>query len=236
MFRNCVRQNVSLVEASSMGMSIFEYAPKSKGAECYRDVAHELLEKLKGRGKREEPVRPASAAEPVHEPVSVELEKAPEPEPEPVSVSEPEPVRVSEPEPEPEELDVASLEGLVEINPEEPEPVTEEPVKPEPVYATRTLGDYEEGIKRSVLEMLPEKRRPMWKQILGSVSSISRDEIDAHMLQEDFDGCDKERYKFYVLNDERDSFWQVMYSDQIIDPMRCVMKFDEYDGSAEVYI
>ena len=32
LFRNCIRQNISLVEASSMGMSIFQYAPKSKGA------------------------------------------------------------------------------------------------------------------------------------------------------------------------------------------------------------
>ncbi len=88
----------------------------------------------------------------------------------------------------------------------------------------------------SVLDMLPETRKAMWNQILASVSSISRGEIDAPALREDFENADKERYKFYVLNDERDSFWPVSYSDQIIDPMRCVMKFDEYDGSAEVYI
>ncbi len=68
------------------------------------------------------------------------------------------------------------------------------------------------------------------------MSSLNRGEIDARLLREDFEESDKERCKFYVLNDEKDTFWQVMYPDQIIDPMRCVMKFDEYDGSAEVYI
>ena len=135
---------------------------------------------------------------------------------------------------EPEILEeVPEVVSVSEATESEPE-LQEE--KPKPAYTTRTLGDYEEGIKQSVLDMLPEKRRAMWNQILGSVSSISRDEIDAHVLREDFEECDKERYKFYVLNDERDTFWQVMYPDQIIDPMRCVMKFDEYDGSAEVYI
>ena len=104
------------------------------------------------------------------------------------------------------------------------------------MYTRRTLGDYEEGIKQSVLDMLPNRYKPMWKQILDSVGDITRAEIDARELSEDFEKCDKERYKFYVLNDERDSFWPVAYADQIIDPMRCVLKFDEYEGSAEVYI
>ena len=221
-FKNCIRQNVSLVEASSMGTSIFEYSPKSKGAECYKDVARELLDKL--RNSHNDYVPPAPAAKAEEEPVS--LEKEPEAE-EPVL--DPPPVLMEiETMPEPENLS-AAVESIAEA---EPEPVS----RPEPVYVTRTLGDYEEGIKQSVLDLLPEKHKVMWKQILGAVSSISRDEIDAPVLREDFENCDKERYKFYVLNDERDSFWQVMYSDQIIDPMRCVLKFDEYDGSAEVYI
>ena len=224
-FKNCIRQNISLVEASSMGMSIFEYAPKSKGAECYRDVARELLDKLRGRHEEhEEHVHYVAAVEPEPEPLQ---ESEAEPELEIVNLEE---IQGAEPEILEEVPEVVSVSEAAESEPE----LQEE--KPKPAYTTRTLGDYEEGIKQSVLDMLPEKRRAMWNQILGSVSSISRDEIDAHVLREDFEECDKERYKFYVLNDERDTFWQVMYPDQIIDPMRCVMKFDEYDGSAEVYI
>ena len=206
LFRNCIRQNVSLVEASSMGMSIFEYSPKSKGAECYRDVARELLDKLKRK-----PAAPAAYMPPA---------PAPEPVPEPVPLA-----KTPDPEPEPE------TPAVVES---EPEPQAQQ--KHEVQYTRRTLGKYEEEIKQSVLDMLPDKRRAMWSQILDSVSDITRDEIDARSLRQDFENCDKERYKFYVLNDEKDSFWPVVYSDQIIDPMRCVLKFDEYEGSAEVYI
>ena len=203
LFRNCIRQNVSIVEASSMGMSIFEYSPKSKGAECYRDVARELLDKLKRK-----PSAPAAYVPPAPEPVPIT--KTPDPEP----------------EPEPEESEPPAI-----VEPEPPAPPAH-PVQ----YTRRTLGEYEEGIKQSVLDMLPDKRRMMWSQIFDSVSDITRDEIDARSLRQDFEACDKERYKFYVLNDEKDSFWPVVYSDQIIDPMRCVLKFDEYEGSAEVYI
>ena len=233
LFRNCIRQNVSLVEASSMGMSIFEYSPKSKGAECYRDVTRELLEKLNV------PHTPAAAPAPKPEPVMI----ARNPEPEPMT-DEPEPDIVPAPEPEPEPVDLAKTDEPEPVITPEPEPAPE-PVKPEPpapqkpavVYPERrTLGEYEEGIKQSVLAMLPDRRRETWEQILNSVQDITRDEIDARRLREDFEECDRERYKFYVLNDEKDSFWPVVYPDQIIDPMRCVMKFDEYEGSAEVYI
>ena len=218
LFRNCIRQNVSLVEASSMGMSIFEYSPKSKGAECYRDVARELVEKLNMKPK-------AKKAKP-------EPEQQPEPEPEPAS--EPQPEVFSEPAagsqatktetPEPEPTPTPA--------PSAPEPVT----PPAPPAPPAMLDPYAESIKESVLEMLPAGRQGMWKQILDSVSYISRAELDARELRQDFEDCDKERYKFYVLNDEKDSFWPVVYSDQIIDPMRCVLKFDEYEGSADVYI
>ncbi|MBQ9433027.1 MAG: ParA family protein [Synergistaceae bacterium] len=230
-FRNSIRQNVSLIEASSMGMSIFEYAPKSKGADCYRDVADELLQKL---GMTHEP----------------HVLGTPKPEPEPETQPEPK----SQPEPEPEPLPPL-IDTLLENEPEDPEipdesqddPVfvelempheqetPQEPAQKTP-QPTSTRNAYEEGIMQSVLDMLPESRKPMWNQILASVSSITRAEIDAPALREDFENADRERYKFYVLNDERDTFWPVSYPDQIIDPMRCVMKFDEYDGSAEVYI
>ncbi len=48
LFDNFIRKNVALVEASSLGKSIFTYAPKSNGAEDYVRVANELLEKLEG--------------------------------------------------------------------------------------------------------------------------------------------------------------------------------------------
>ena len=210
LFRNCIRQNVSLIEASSMGMSIFEYSPKSKGAECYRDVARELLDKLKRK--------PSPKPEPLpQKPVPPEIvEPAPQ-KPVPPEIVEPEPQKPEPPAP------------LVDLPPAPPTPPVVPPTR-------RTLGEYEEGIKQSVLDMLPDKRRMMWRQIFDSVSDISRDEIDARALREDFEDSDRERYKFYVLNDEKDSFWPVVYSDQIIDPMRCVLKFDEYEGSAEVYI
>lgn len=251
-FKNCIRQNVSLVEASSAGESIFEYAPKSKGAECYRDVAHELLDKLKMKANNFVP------------PVPPERKPEPEPlrelDPEPVQTEEPvseitasapasDSVPASDAAPDSDNAatsDSASSDSDLEILLDLTEPKQEnsdgkaqeapEEEKPEPIYISHTLGDYEEGIKQSVLNMLPAKFQPMWKQILGSVSSITRDEIDARALRDDFETCDKERYKFYVLNDERPAFWPASYPDQIIDPMRCVMKFDEYEGSAEVYI
>ncbi len=228
-FRNSIRQNVSLVEASSMGMSIFEYAPKSKGADCYRDVAEEFLDRF-GR-KDSTPVQ--ETPEPEIEPVA--SADTPKPEIEPVDSAdtpkpEIEPVASADtPEPEIEQFTFEEA-PKPEIEPEEPQ----EPVQKTGASSSRNL--YEDGIMQSVLEMLPDNRRPMWNQILASVSSITRDEIDAPALREDFENADKERYKFYVLNDERDTFWPVSYPDQIIDPMRCVMKFDEYDGSAEVYI
>ncbi len=49
-FSAYVRQNVSLIEASSLGMSIFAYDPASNGAHDYKRVAAELLERCKNHG------------------------------------------------------------------------------------------------------------------------------------------------------------------------------------------
>jgi chromosome partitioning protein len=46
-FENYIRQNVSLVEACSVGVSIFEYAPKSNAANDYRAIADEFITKMK---------------------------------------------------------------------------------------------------------------------------------------------------------------------------------------------
>ena len=136
------------------------------------------------------------------------------------------------PTPEPE----TAPEIIVPPEPEpEQKPAFPSPVVPVPGEKRVTLGAYEESIKQDVLDMLPEAEKAMWTQLLGSVTDISRGEIDVRSLRADFEDCDKDRYTFYVLNDESDSFWPVMYSDQIIEPLRCVIKWDEY-GSAEVFM
>ncbi len=243
LFENYVRQNVSIVEASSMGMSIFEYEPKSKGAECYRAVTEEFVRRFEGgyvppvehnaetESTPEEtetvPETPADFAVTVNEPEPVaeivtviEAETPPENEEIPEADTVPEPESEPEPEPEPEEVQKPSLPS---------------PVQTQPVEKRLTLGPYEEGIKQDVIDMLPEAEKDMWRKLLDSVTDISRGEIDVHSLREDFEDSDKDRYTFYVLNDEAASFWPVMYPDQIIEPLKCVMKWDEY-GSAEVYM
>ena len=45
-FDNYIRQNVSLIEACSVGVSIFEYAPKSNAADDYRAAAEEFITKM----------------------------------------------------------------------------------------------------------------------------------------------------------------------------------------------
>ena len=124
LFRNCIHQNVSLVEASSMGTSIFEYAPKSKGAQCYRDAVDELLDKLgmthdRSRQETIEPENDAviqpetSEPEPEHEP------EMPTPEPEPETVPDIEPLPPLDDEP------------LLDTEPQIPEIPQETPVPEE---------------------------------------------------------------------------------------------------------
>ncbi|MDO4785357.1 MAG: ParA family protein [Fretibacterium sp.] len=49
-FSSYVRQNVSLIEASSLGMSVFAYDPASNGARDYERVATEFLERCEHHG------------------------------------------------------------------------------------------------------------------------------------------------------------------------------------------
>ncbi|MBR0258561.1 MAG: hypothetical protein IJQ58_12550, partial [Synergistaceae bacterium] len=104
-----------------------------------------------------------------------------------------------------------------------------------PAPVKHPKGDYEKGIIDDVIDMLPESEKGMWIQIFAPIYDVSRGEIDVHTLRDDFEDSDKDRYTFYVLNDESDTFWPVMYPDQIIEPLRCVIKLDEY-GAAEVYM
>ena len=48
LFSHFIRKNISIVEASSLGKSIFSYDPKSNGAEDYFNVTNELIKKLGG--------------------------------------------------------------------------------------------------------------------------------------------------------------------------------------------
>lgn len=47
LFKTFIRRNVALAEASSFGQSIYEYAPKSNGAEDYRALCKEILKRGK---------------------------------------------------------------------------------------------------------------------------------------------------------------------------------------------
>lgn len=158
LFENYIPQNISLVEASSMGMSIFAYSPKSRGAKCYRDTAKELISRLENSESKSNITR------------------------EPETASEPEP----------------------------------------------------ENLKQSIIDMLPETERAMWISMLSAVN-VTREEINIEALRNDFENSDKDRYTFYMLNDEEKSLLPVMNSEQINEPLRCVLKWDE-NGSAEVYM
>ena len=244
LFESYIRQNISIVEASSVGMSIFEYEPKSKGAECYKAVTEEFLRRFDGSYVPSTASVPESeSVEPSPEPETVavietspELEAVPEPEPVPSPEPESEPESEPEPDPVPEPEPAPMPESEPTPAPEpEPKPALPSPIVQVPGEKRVTLGAYEESIKQDVLDMLPEAEKGMWMQLLSSVTDISRGEVDVRSLREDFEDSDKDRYTFYVLNDESDSFWPVMYPDQIIEPLRCVIKWDEY-GSAEVYM
>jgi chromosome partitioning protein len=57
-FQSRIRRNIRLAEAPSFGQSIFQYAPKSHGAEDYQELARELL----GESVTERHERAAEAA------------------------------------------------------------------------------------------------------------------------------------------------------------------------------
>ncbi len=234
LFESWIRPNVSIVEASSMGISILKHSPKSKGSQCYNEVAEEFLKKMNDEpGTTSESVRvsepePEEIIELPDDDVNIasdsemlnevsESKRKPEPQPEP----EPEPK--PEPQTQPEPIAVT----LVEVK-HEPQPGPKPKPKP-------TTGAYEEGIKRDIIDMLPESDKTVWRNMLAPISDITRGEIDIHELRDDFEACDKDRFTFYVFNDEYNTLWPVMYPDQIIEPLKCVVKWDE-EGAAEVFM
>ena len=255
LFESWIRPNVSIVEASSMGVSILKHSPKSKGAECYNEVAAEFLKRMNDTAlpvTRNDTSKPDESlnvtrndsadandiALPVigedtvnYDDVKIEsdsemLKKALEPVEAPVELphSQPEPVQpettpelIPDPEPEPES--------------QTPQPVTPVPEPPAP----RPTDPYVERIKQEVIDMLPDGEKLTWRNMFNNITDITRGEIDVHELREDFDNSDRDRFTFYVLNDEYNTLWPVMYPDQIIEPLQCVVKWDE-NGAAEVFM
>ena len=59
LFKSYIRQNVSLIEASSLGLSIFSYAPGSTGARDYKAATEEFLDRCEGAAAA--PETPAAA-------------------------------------------------------------------------------------------------------------------------------------------------------------------------------
>ena len=113
----------------------------------------------------------------------------------------------------------------------DPEPV---PTPPAPKPPVKPQDSYVEGIKQQFLDLLPERQKMGWAQILAPLTDVSRGEIDVKELREDFENSDKYRYTFYILNEEEDKLFPVAFSDQIIEPLKCVVKLDE-NGSAEIF-
>ena len=83
LFKSYISQNVSLIEASRAGQSIFTYSPKSKAAVLYKEAAEELLKRL---GDDEEPKTQTKTSKPKKvakvnktTPVKTETPEPPEP-------------------------------------------------------------------------------------------------------------------------------------------------------------
>ena len=260
LFESWIRPNVSIVEASSIGISILKHSPKSKGAQCYNEVAAEFLKKMNDTvlpdltdvdsvidddvniASDSELLNKTSAPKRIPEPVEVQ-QSVPEPEPQPEVQPEPEPEPQPEPQPEPvPESESPEQQPPVSEPPKQQPPVSEPPKPlpqttqpPKPTPKPISTDPYVERIKQDVIDMLPDSEKATWRTMLDSVTDITRGEIDIHELRDDFEDCDKDRFTFYVLNDEYNTLWPVMYPDQIIEPLRCVVKWDE-EGATEVFM
>ena len=246
LFESYISQSVGLIEASSMGLSIFEYSPKSKAAQCYKEVAEELIKRLEGKkGKVEISKRKSGRlrksdtkvsekkAKEIKEEVKEEISEAPAPEP------EAEVIEILEPSKE-IELEVTALQEIPETSKPiiEPEPKADKAdteknkkIEPEPVHSG---GAYEQSVKQDLIDLLPERQKQIWTQILAPISDVSRGEIDIKELRDDFLNSDKYRYTFYILTDDGDKLDAVSFPAQIVEPLRCVVKLDE-NGSAEIF-
>ena len=55
-FQTVVARNVKLAEAPSFGQTVFEHDPRSRGAQNYRDLAQEVVEREKEESSRKRPI------------------------------------------------------------------------------------------------------------------------------------------------------------------------------------
>ncbi|MBR2208413.1 MAG: ParA family protein [Synergistaceae bacterium] len=267
LFESYISQSVGLIEASSMGLSIFEYSPKSKAAQCYKEVAEELIKRLEGKketveikvekrkkgrppkksGEKVSDTKGNISEEPVKEQgsetISSKIIDRIENKAEKVITSDSNPTQAPDPAPAPVGGNDDDID-IMEIPKPNPAPKVEieSPVKnPEPPKTTlepeipvHSGGGYEQGIKQDLIDMLPERQKQIWTQILAPISDVSRGEIDIKELRDDFLNSDKYRYTFYILTDDNDKLDAVSFPDQIVEPLRCVVKLDE-NGSAEIF-
>lgn len=60
-FQSRIRRNIRLAEAPSFGQSIFQYAPRSHGAEDYQNLAIEVLDAQAAQQKTDRPITKAAA-------------------------------------------------------------------------------------------------------------------------------------------------------------------------------
>lgn len=232
LFESYISQSVGLIEASSMGMSIFEYSPTSKAAQCYKDVAKELIKRVEGKEDIEIPKSKRKPGRPKKNSTKKEEIEKENPAPqvtEPETkeqkiISEPVPIVINEPEDKPK----PEPEPLTPPQPPEPKPLKPlQPSKPEP-------DNYVGKIKQDLIDLLPERQQQIWSQILAPIEDVSRGEINIEELRKDFSNSDNYRYTFYVLTDENNRLEAVSFPDQIADPLRAVVKLDEH-GAAEIF-
>ena len=262
LFESYISQSVGLIEASSMGMSIFEYSPSSKAAQCYKDVAKELIKRVEGKdsevkiSKGKSRGRPKKVSEKKEE-IKTETPKPEVTEPAPIiatdTVTEPKPIakpdddilEILTPTPAPQPLegievivtppDIVEIPTVQEPKPSEPITPPEQPEpKPEPPLPPKKPKGYEDKIKQDLIDLLPERQQQIWSQILAPIEDVSRGEINIEELREDFSNSDNYRYTFYILTDENNRLEAVSFPDQIADPLRCVVKLDEH-GAAEIF-
>lgn len=226
LFDSWIRPNVNIVEASSREVSIFKHSPKSKGAECYNEVAAEFLRRMNDTAK------PDDSHEKTND-ESLHVTHNDSADANDIAL----PV-IGEDTVNYDDVNIASdsemLKKVIEPEPEseaEAEAQTAQPVTPAP----RPTDPYVERIKQDVIDMLPDGEKLTWRNMFDNITDITRGEIDVHELREDFDNSDRDRFTFYVLNDEYNTLWPVMYPDQIIEPLQCVVKWDE-NGAAEVFM
>ena len=151
--------------------------------------------------------------------------QAPDPAPAPVGGNDDDIDIMEIPKPNP--APKVEIESPVK-NPEPPKTTLE------PEIPVHSGGGYEQGIKQDLIDMLPERQKQIWTQILAPISDVSRGEIDIKELRDDFLNSDKYRYTFYILTDDNDKLDAVSFPDQIVEPLRCVVKLDE-NGSAEIF-